>query len=128
MEAPSDALEVRVALSDRLSARPTCSDSEVRGSHLESLFNVESSNVYWINLRANGMDWTPSEPVAIPYHHALRFEFENQAQFPALPVAPEQALRATFQITAQDIQPVPGRHEWRHTVRARLLDVCPLPK
>ena len=66
------------------------------------------------------------ESVATPRHHALRFEFENQAAFPAFPQASQQALRVTFRITTQDIQAVPGRHEWRNTVRARLIDVCPL--
>lgn len=108
--------------------RPTCADPEPQSLHLESLFNLKPSKIYWVNVRANGTDWTLAEPVAIPRHHALRFEFENQAQFPAFPEAPQQALRVTFEITAQDIQAVPGRHEWRNTVRARLIDVCPLPR
>jgi hypothetical protein len=108
--------------------RPTCSDPDPRRSHLESLSTLEPSEIYWVNVRANGSDWTLAEAAAIPRHHALRFEFENRAEFPAFPEAPEQALRVTFQVTAHDIQAVPGRHEWRNTVRARLIDVCPLPK
>ena len=107
--------------------RPTCSDPAPQRSHLESLSNLEPADIRWVNVRANGTEWTLAEPVAIPRHHALRFEFENQGEFPAFPEAPEQALRVTFQITSQDIEAVPGRHEWRNTVRARLLDVCPLP-
>jgi len=107
--------------------RPTCSDPDPQRSHLESLSKLEPSDTYWVNVRANGSDWTLAESVVLPRHHALRFEFENQAEFPAFPEAPEQALRVTFRITTQDIQPVPGRHEWRNTVRARLIDVCPLP-
>lgn len=107
--------------------RPTCSDPGPQRSHLESLSNLKHSDVYWVNIRANGSDWTLAEPVAIPRHHALRLEFENQAEFPAFPETPQQALRVTFQITEQDIQPVSGRRAWRNTVRARLIDVCPLP-
>jgi hypothetical protein len=106
--------------------RPTCSDPEAQRPKLESLVNLKPSDVYWVNVRASETDWTPADPVAIPRHHVLRFEFENQAEFPAFPEVPKQALRVAFQVTAQDIQPVPGGHQWRNTVRARLLDVCPL--
>jgi hypothetical protein len=107
--------------------RPTCSDPDPQRPHLKSLLNLKPSDIYWINVRANGTDWTLAESVAIPHHHALRVEFENQAEFPAFPEAPQQALRVTFQVTAEDIQAVPDRHEWRNTVRARLIDVCPSP-
>jgi len=107
--------------------RPTCADPDPQRSHLESLSNFKPSDIYWVNVRANGTDWTLAEPVATPRHHALRFEFENQAEFSAFPETPQQTLRVTFQITKQDIQPVSGRQVWRNTVRARLIDVCPLP-
>jgi hypothetical protein len=107
--------------------RPTCSNPDPQLSHLESLLNLEPSDIYWVNVRADGTDWTLAEPVTIPRHHALRFEFENQAEFPAFPEAPQQALRVTFQITKQDRKRVSGGHTWRNTVRARLIDVCPSP-
>lgn len=108
--------------------RPTCSDPDPQRPHLESVAKLQPSDVYWVNVRANGSEWTLADAVAVPRHHALRFEFENQTEFPAFPEVPEQALRVTFRITAQDIRPVPARHEWRNTVRARLIAVCPLPK
>jgi hypothetical protein len=108
--------------------RPTCSDPEPQRPHLESLFNVKAKGeVYWVNVRANGTTWTLAQPVPVPSHHALQLEFENYADFPAFPEEPDQTLRVTFQILTQEVQMVPGRREWRNTVRARLIDVCPAP-
>jgi len=86
-----------------------------------------------VNLDLSNVSWAmsaPTEPIGrspnqSPSHITMRFAFENQAEFPAFGEAPKQ-VRVTFRITAQDVQAVPGRHEWRNTVRARLLDVCPL--
>ena len=107
--------------------RSMCSDREPQRSHLDSLLDLQPSEIRWVKMHADGTDWTLAEPVAIPRHHALRFEFENQAEFLVLPESPKQALRVTFQIIAQDIQPPSAGRDFRNTVRARLIDVCSLP-
>jgi hypothetical protein len=107
--------------------RPTCTNtSPATPPHLESVLNIKPHDVYWVQVRAIGQEWTLAEPVAFPRHHAVRLEFTNQSDFPAFPEQPEQTLRVSFEVTAQNIQQVPGQLQWRNTVSARLIDVCPL--
>jgi len=106
--------------------RPTCADPHSATlPHLQSVVAIKPHDVFWVKVLATAQEWTLAEPVALPYHHALRLEFSNQSEFPAFPEKPEQTLRVSFEVTAQDIRQVPGRRQWRNTISARLLEVCP---
>ena len=42
--------------------RPTCSDPDPQSVHLESLFNLKPSEIYWVNVRANETESAPRLP------------------------------------------------------------------
>jgi hypothetical protein len=48
-----------------------------------------------------------AEPAAIPRHHALRFEFENQAQFPAFPKHPSRRCASRLRSPRKTSSPSP---------------------
>jgi len=109
--------------------RPRCADStSATPPQLRSFLDVKPHDVFSATVHATRAEWTLAEPVAFPRHHAVRLEFSNQDAFPAFPEQPEQMLRVFFEVTSQDIEQVPDREQWRNTIRARLLDVCPLPE
>lgn len=111
----------------RVLARPTCADStSATPPPFRSFLDLKPHDVFSAKVHATRAEWTLAEPVAFPYHHAVRLEFSNQEAFPEFPELPEQMLRVSFEVTSQDIKQVPGREQWRNTVRARLFAVCAL--
>jgi hypothetical protein len=111
----------------RVLPRPACADSNsATPPQFRSFLDIEPHDVFSAKVHATRAEWTLAEPVAFPRHHAVRLEFSNQDEFPAFPEQPEQVLRVSFEVTSHDVEPVPGREQWRNTIRARLLDVCPL--
>jgi hypothetical protein len=102
---------------------PNCGELATGIRHLESYVNVQIPGSYWVELVFRDGEWSPAAPIPMPHGHATRLELDNLAAF-ALAGHRGERLRFTLEFTGREIRQVPGRHEWRATFHARVIDVC----
>lgn len=85
---------------------------------------IEIGGRYFVDVEQRSGEWAPAEHVPMPRHHATRLEWQNPDMIAALGPAATGRLRVTLVVESREIRPVPGRHEWRALVKAKILAIC----
>lgn len=92
-------------------------------SELQSYGELELPGVYWVDMRFDGLEWSPVRTPEMPLHHGSRLDVQNVADFPQLDLHRARPVRMTVEVSSRTIIQVRER-EWRATYHARILDVC----
>jgi hypothetical protein len=95
---------------------------------LASFIEVQVPARYWVDVRWQGAQWHPAEPLPMPHHHATRLELTNVATFPGLTKHRDARVRLTIDVRSREIHKVPNRNEWRATYTATIVDACLPPE
>lgn len=104
-----------------------CDGTPPLAPRLESYVGVQVPGRYWLEMVFRDGEWQPAQPLAMPSHHATRLELTNLAEFARLAGHQPQKVRVTLDIISREVTQVAGRHQWRVTYEARIVQVCLAP-
>jgi hypothetical protein len=94
-------------------------------ARLESYWNVEIGQRYWLDMIREDGEWRPAASIPMPHHHATRLELVNLDEFPQLGGATR--ARLVVVLVSRDIEQArPG--QWFTTHHARVVEGCALPE